>query len=316
MHFFTEVQLDRFVKYYKSEKYSCLHIDATGGVMKKLKDQKDVFFYCMVFQDKNSPIMPLSGALLSDHTSASITSYFIWLRSKLAMRSKVARPAFVIIDFSAALINSVLASFNVETIHSYLRRCYKTLHRVYDTKQLRNITFLRLCCSHAMKAFSRGLFKINVSKETHHHLMTLFAILLNCTDLEGAFDLYAHIIYIYGDPYSETPNGALALLFGKSDLSQIDIEPYLEEKDVEDDKPMKQDFLDETDITTDPIIHQSPFNIRACADIPALRRIIEKEKLEREPCNPLYSTKIIHLLHKWFAYIPLWSCMMTDFFER
>jgi hypothetical protein len=270
----------------------------------------------MVFQDKNSSILPLSGSLLSDHTAASITSYFNFLQSKLAIRSKAARPAFVIIDFSAALINSVLASFNVENIHSYLRRCYNTIDHVYDTKQLRNMTFLRLCCAHAMKAFSRSLFKLNVSKETHHHLMSFFAILLNSTEFEGAFDLYAHIIYIYGDPYSETSSEALTLLLSRSDLSEFDIKPFLEESDVQDDKPNKQDFLDETDITTDPIIHQSPFNIKACARIPPLRRIIEKQKLDTEPCNSLYSPKIIHLLYKWFAYIPLWSCIMTDFFER
>jgi hypothetical protein len=316
VHFFTEIQLDRFVKYCKSSKYPTLHIDATGSVVKKMNDQKDVYFYCMVFQDENSQIMPLSGALLSDHTAASITSYFNYLRSKLALRSKTIRPAFVVIDFSAALINSVLASFNVENIHSYLRRCYNTLMRVYKSKQLRQMTFLRLCCSHAMKAFSRGLFKVNVSKESHHHLMSLFAILLNTTELDGAFVLYSQIVNIYGSPYFENSSQALTSLLSTSDLSQFDIEPFLEENNVQDDKPNKQDFLDETDITTDPIIHQSPFNVKACADIPALRRIIKKEKLDAKPSNPLYSTKIIHLLHKWFAYIPFWSCVMTDFFER
>ncbi|CAF4624393.1 unnamed protein product, partial [Didymodactylos carnosus] len=95
-----------------------------------------------------------------------------------------------------------------------------------------------------------------------------------------------------------------------------DIEPYLQESDVKDDKSMKQDFLDETDITMDPIIHQSPFNVKACADIPYLRQIIQKEELHKKPSNSLYSPKIIRLLHKWFAYIPFWSCIMTDFFER
>ncbi|CAF1378810.1 unnamed protein product [Didymodactylos carnosus] len=298
VHFFTEVQLDRFAKYCKTEKYSTLHIDATGSVVRQLKHQRDVFFYCMVFQDKNSPIMPLSGALLCDHTAASITSYFNFFRGKIAIRSKVARPAFVVIHFSATLINSVLASFNIENIHTYLRRCYSTLDRVYDTKKLCNMTFLRLCCAHAMKAFLRSLFKLNVSKETHHHLMSLFAILLNSTELEGAFVLYAQIVYVYGDPYSDNSSDELASLLRKSDSSEFDIEPYLQESDVKDDKPMKQAFLDETDITMDPIIHQSPFNVKACANIQYLRQIIQKEELHKEPSNSLYSPKIIRLLHK------------------
>ncbi|CAF1632264.1 unnamed protein product, partial [Didymodactylos carnosus] len=60
IHFFTEAQLDRFAEYCKTEKYSTLYIDATGSVVRKLKDQNDVFYYSMVFQDKDSSIMPLS----------------------------------------------------------------------------------------------------------------------------------------------------------------------------------------------------------------------------------------------------------------
>ncbi|CAF1403939.1 unnamed protein product [Adineta ricciae] len=316
VHFFTEIQIDRFVKYCRSDKYSCLHIDATGSVVRSLKDQKDVFFYCLVYRHDDSSILPLTGALLTDHTAASITSYFLSVRSKLLLRSKIARPAFVVIDFSAALINSVLASFNVENIHTYLRRCYNTINSMYKTKQLRNMTFLRLCCSHAMKAFSRGLFKINVSKEAHHHLMTFFAILLNSTNIAGIFDLYRCIIHIYGDPYCDTPYTTLASLLNKSELDGFDVEPYLEECNVQDDKELKQDFLDETDITTDAIIRQSPFNIKARADIPALSRFFERKKLDEEPRNQLYSAKVVHLLHKWFAYIPLWSGILVGFYER
>ncbi|CAF3842285.1 unnamed protein product [Rotaria sp. Silwood1] len=241
------------------------------------------------FKDKDSSIMPLIGALLTDHTAASITSYFNCFRSKLAVRSKSARPSFVVIDFSAALINSVLASFNVETIHSYLRRCYNTTDRAYDTKQLKNMTCLRLCCAHAMKVFSRSLFKINVSKDNRRNLMSLFSILLNSTSFHGALTLYTQIVFVYGDPNNENASDVLKSLLSKSDLSDFD---------VRDDKPLKQDFLDEIDITTDPIIHQSPFNVKACASIPALRKIMEKQKPNIKPSNPLYSLKIIQLFHK------------------
>lgn len=260
--------------------------------------------------------MPLSGALLGDHTAASITSYFNCLRSKLAVRSRTARPAFIVIDFSAALINSVLASFNVENIHSYLRRCHNTLERAYDTSQLRNMSFLRLCCCHAMKAFSRSLFKMQLSKENRQPLMSLYAILLNSTNMNGVYDLYEQIINIYGDPFAEESRAALSTLLSSSEISEADVEPYMNERDVAEDETNMQDFLDETDITTDPIIHQSPFNIKACERIPMLRMIMKKEKLLSEPINALYSTKIVQLFHKWFAYLPLWSGILTDFFDR
>ena len=146
--------------------------------------------------------------------------------------------------------------------------------------------------------------------------MSFFSILLNSTNLDGVYTIYAQIINIYGDPYFERATEAVNSLLSKSDSSDFDIEPFLDKSAVQDDKPNKQDFLDETNITKDPIIHQSPFNIKACADIPPLRRLIKKEKLDRDPTNALYSPKIIQLLHKWFAYIPFWSGIMTEFYDR
>ena len=162
VHFFTELRLDCFVKYCKSASYSYLHIDATGSVIKKLEEQTPVFFYSMVFKTGEDPCntLPLSGALLCDQTAASITSYFNCVRSKLALRCKTARPSFVVIDFSAALLNSVLSSFNVENTRNNLHRCFNTINFAYDTSQLRDMTFVRLCCAHVMKAFSRSLHKI------------------------------------------------------------------------------------------------------------------------------------------------------------
>ena len=314
-HFFRETQLDHFAEYCKSEKYSYLHIDATGSVVKKLKNQKPVYFYSMVYKDEGiaSPLLPLSSALLCDQTTASITSYFNCVLSKLALRSKTARPSFVVIDFSPASLNSTLGAFNVENIHNHLRRCSNTLDRAYTATQLKSITFVRLCCSHVTKAFARSLHKIENSKELRRQLMLLFAILLNSNDINGAFYLYEQIINIYADPHAENSSKKLKSLLDNTNLNQEEIEEYLDEKPDEDKEPH---FLDEIDITKDAIIHQSPFNVKACSRIPTLNRLILKEKIDKQITNPLYSPEIVHLLHKWFAYIPLWSCIMTDFVDR
>lgn len=318
-HFFTEQQLDRFAQACKKNKYSYLYVDATGSVIKKLVDQKAVYFYAMVYKDEktDSALLPLSGALLSDQTTASITSYFNCVISKLALRDKTARPSFVVIDFSPALLNSVLRTFSIEHVNSYLRRCSNTLDKAYTKSQLKNTTFVRLCCSHVMKAFSRSLHKITPSKEVHHQLMMLFGILLNSTDVEGAFNLYEKIIGIYADTQDQDTSRKLKSLL--STVEQVDEEfhHYLDDELYEDDaENTEQHFLDEIDVTKDAIIHQSPFNTKACTRIPTLNRIITKEKIREEITNPMFSIKIVQLLHKWFAYLPLWSCIMTDFVTR
>ena len=247
----------------------------------------------------NSAILPLSGALLCDQTTASITSYFNCVLSKLALRNKTVRPSFVVIDFSSALLNSALAAFNTENIHTYLRRCNNIIDRSYSTSQLKNVTLIRLCCSHAMKAFARSLYRIEPSKDARRRLMSLFAILLNSNNINGAIDLYEQIINIYADPYAENSFRKIDSLLDTVDLTEEDIEQYLDATLEEDEEPH---FLDEVDITKDAIIHQSPFNVKACLRISNLSRLIRKEKLEKQIANPLYNPKIVHLLHKWFAY--------------
>ena len=322
-HFFTENQLNRFVEYCKSEKYSYLHVDATGSVVKKPKNQNAVYFYSMVFKPTagDSSILPLSSALLCDQSAGAITSYFNCVLGKLALRSKTARPSFVVIDFSAALLNSALSSFNVENINNHLRRCSNTLAGAYTASQLRSMTFIRLCCSHVMKAFARSLYKIENSKEARRRLMSLFATLLNSNTVDGAFDLYEQIMNIYADPYAEHSSRKLSSLLDTIDPTDDEIGKYLDDeigKYLDDNNHTEEPphFVDEIDITKDAIIHQSPFNVKARARIPVLARLIRKGVVTPPSTNSLYSPKIVQLLYKWFAYLPLWSCVMADFVDR
>jgi hypothetical protein len=269
----------------------------------------------MLFKDGDDPSnnLPLSGALLCDQTAASITSYFNLMRARLALRSKVARPSFVVIDCSPALLNSVLSSFNVQNVHNYLRQCMNTLDRAYDTSQLRTMTFVRFCCSHVMKAFSRSLFQIEKSKEARRNIMTLFAVLLNCSNVDGAFDLYERIINIYANPYDEHTPEMLSSLLSNSNIEEFPIESYVDDVENAEYEPH---FFDEININTDPIIHQSPFNIKSCDRIPFLSQIIRKEPVKNKPTNPLFSIKIVKMFYKWFGYLPLWSNIMTEYIDR
>ncbi|CAF3209067.1 unnamed protein product [Rotaria sp. Silwood2] len=259
----------------------------------------------MIFKagEDSSYTLPLSGTLASHQTAGFITSHFNCVPSKLAC------PSFVVIDSSAALLNSVLSSFNVETVRSNLRRCFNTLNFAYNTSQLRDMTFVRLCCSHVMKVFSRSLNKIETSKDARRQITTLFAVLLNCHNVDGAFDLFEEIINIYADLYNNQSSQRLSLLLDQSNVDEFPVEPYLEEDEEE------PHFLDEIDITADAIIHQSPFNVKACDRIPVLKQLIRNESTNKKPTNPLFSIEIVHLFYKWFAYIPLWSSIMTEFVD-
>lgn len=117
---------------------------------------------------------------------------------------------------------------------------------------------------------------------------------------------------ICANPFNQNSLEQLSSLLSTDRLINTDIEEYLDEKSDDGDDPH---FLDEIDITKDAIIHQSPFNVKACGRFPFLNQIIRKEKLDKQATNELYAPKIVQLFHKWFAYLPLWSCIMVDFID-
>ncbi|CAF3837376.1 unnamed protein product [Rotaria sp. Silwood1] len=116
---------------------------------------------------------------------------------------------------------------------------------------------------------------------------------------------------VYADPYNGQSLQILSSLLSKSNDYEFPVEQYLDDYENDEDTPH---FLDEIDITTDAIIHQSPFNVKACDRIPTLKELIHKEPLKIKPTNPLFSTKIVQLFYKWFAYLPL--CNLNEPFSH
>ena len=126
VHMFSEPQIERYIKYCMKEKYSFVHIDATGGVLKKMCEQKQSLLYAIIFKDgvDSNDTIPLAHAMLTRNTVPSIC-YFLGnlAHSITQVKNKLVLPSFFVMDFSAALMNAVLQAFNIENINSHLNRC-------------------------------------------------------------------------------------------------------------------------------------------------------------------------------------------------
>ena len=190
LHLTSEAQISRFTDYCINNTYSHIHINATGSIVKGLPHQKTVLLYAAIFKDGNDPTnaIPLGHAILADHTATSISYFLGTLRQQIvSIKDKVIRPSFFVTDFSPAIFNAILQTFNHEDIHSHLKRCWNVVLRQYDTKQLRSRSFLTFCCSHIMKAFARSLAAANVVKDIREKLLHIFALFVNCGELEVSF---------------------------------------------------------------------------------------------------------------------------------
>jgi hypothetical protein len=320
LHLTSERQILRYTRYCASNKYSHVYIDATGSIVKSLPHQKIVLLYAAIFKDGNDPtnVIPLGHAILADHTATSISYFLGTLRQSIVtLKDQVVRPSFFVTDFSPAIFNAILQTFNHEDIRGHLKRCWNVTLRKYDANELRSRSFLRICCSHMMHAFARSLSAANVVKEIRKKVMHIFALFINCGELEMSFKLLKRVLHMFGNPQATDAENILEkFLEAPYDDETIPEKIGSCDFEVEEDSTDPLDEVDENTHSSKAIIHQSPFNIEAIRRFPQLSELLDSKKKYENATNPLFCRRIIYVFYKWFAYLPLWTSLLTEFEDR
>ena len=320
LHLTSEEQILRYTNYCGKSKYSHVYIDATGSIVKSLPHQKIVLLYAAIFKDGNDPsnVIPLGHAILADHTTTSISYFLGTLRQNIVtMKDKPIRPSFFVTDFSPAIFNAILLAFNHEDIRSHLKRCWNVTLRKYDAKELRPKSFLRFCCSHMMHTFARSLSAAKVAKDIRKKLLHIFALFINCGELELSFKFLKRVLYMFGNPQATDAENLLET-FLEAPYDDDDIPEKIGPCDfeMEEDSTDPLDEVDENIHSSKAIIHESPFNIEAIRRFPELSELLDSKKKYENITNPLFCRRVIYVFYKWFAYLPLWTSLLTEFEDR
>jgi hypothetical protein len=320
LHLTSEGQILRYTNYCTNNKYSHVYIDATGSIVKSLPHQKTVLLYAAIFKDGNDPsnVIPLGHAILADHTATSISYFLGTLRQDIVtLKDKVVRPSFFVTDFSPAIFNAILQTFNHEDIRGHLKRCWNVILRKYDAKELRSRSFLRFCCSHMIHAFARSLSAANIAKEIRKKVMHIFALFINCGELELSYKFLKRVLHMFGNPRATDAENILQT-FLEAPYDDDDIPEKIGPCDfeVEEDSTDPLDEVDENMHSSKAIIHESPFNIEAIRRFPELSELLDSKKKYENVTNPLFCRRIIYVFYKWFAYLPLWTSLLTEFEDR
>ncbi|CAF4476468.1 unnamed protein product, partial [Rotaria magnacalcarata] len=180
-------------------------LDSTGGVLKPMTDQNDVYVYTIMFKDGVDAMdnVPLAHAILTDHTVPGI-GYFlgnvIHSANQVTTKKKLRPPSFIIFDFSAVLMNAALQQFNIETVNKHLKRCWNVIHGKYSAENIRSLSFIHLCCCHVMHAIARSLNAEKIEKKTREAVLYIFAYMLSSDDINQLYDTLGLVINIFGDP--------------------------------------------------------------------------------------------------------------------
>jgi len=323
IHLFSEQQIERYVEYLKKEKYSYVHIDATGGILKKISGQNQSLLYAIMFKDGNdcNNTVPLAHAILTKHTVFSISYFLGHVAHHISqVNGKLILPSFFIIDFSAALMNSILLSFNGENINTHLKRSWNVLSGKYNAQQLQSLSFIHFCCCHVIHAIARSLTAARIDKKIRRGVLHIFAFILCGNDMKELYDILGSVINIFGDPNEQNAKEnferllSLELNVDEESVSMLTDDKKIFETAKQENEQLR--LVDEYFRSNTPIIHQSPFNEEAIRLYPNLSTLINNKSKYGKISNPLFSPSIIRIFYRWWAYLPLWTGLLWDFEER
>ena len=152
------MQLAKYI--YRKNKADIWHIDATGSVVGPSNDRPIYFYTVVMAMDKGIPALPLYEFLTDLHNVGNLKMAFIAWWGHMSSIGVV--PDIIVVDQSWELIHSLLFTFSGESIGSHLQGLWMTLS---DSSFCMKGPRLRLCASHFLKAVSRRLSKITISRQ-------------------------------------------------------------------------------------------------------------------------------------------------------
>ncbi|CAF3959946.1 unnamed protein product [Rotaria sp. Silwood1] len=311
--------------FYRSEDVTSEQIlDATGGVLKPMKEQNQSLLYTIMFKDgiDANDNVPLAHAILTDNTVPGI-GYFlgnvIHSVNQVATKKKLRPPSFIVIDFSAALMNAALQQFNIESVNKHLKRCWNVIQGKYNAEKIRSLSFIHLCCCHVIHAVARSLNAEKIDKKTREVVLYIFAYMLCCNDINQLYDTLGLVLNIFGDPNEQNAKEKIdricSLKFNVDEESESILKDFDNIFKTAEKKEEELKLVDEYFETDEAIIHQSPFNKEAIQRYPLLNEIVIKKKIKSSNKNTLFSASIIRIFYRWWAYLPLWTDFIFVFSE-
>ncbi len=169
VHLFCEPQIEQCIRYYTKEKYSFLHKDASGGVLKKCVN-KISYYFMQLFLKMELILLILFHLHMQFLQIIQFLELVIFLETWLTILLTQVKgilfvPSFFVIDFYAAEINAILQAFNGENINTHLNRCWNILCVKYNSTQLPSLSFIHFCCCHVIHAVVRSLTTIRIDKK-------------------------------------------------------------------------------------------------------------------------------------------------------
>eukprot|EP00111_Clytia_hemisphaerica_P014785 TCONS_00043590-protein len=150
--------------YHNTAKRDIIYLDATGGIVKKIKAFKKIFMYALTMRHPfgKTVALPALSYLTSSHSMESVRFSLMALReNERQVFGECSQPKLVILDNSKVLQGAILREFNNESITDYVNRVFDTLTLSSSQRSTltKILTDIFSCSGHLLKQVKRAVSK-------------------------------------------------------------------------------------------------------------------------------------------------------------
>ncbi|KAL0993878.1 hypothetical protein UPYG_G00115090, partial [Umbra pygmaea] len=303
VHMYSMPQLQAMKKKIDNRQL-CLYLDATGTVVAKPPNAKNVLYYalCMPLEFPKPTVVPLAEMITSDQTSVNIQNWLNCLsRDYTSIYKKEFTPTKVETDFSWAIIHATLASLSKCTIHQYLQRCMEVCQETEPC----TFTIVHICAAHMIKIVADKASKVKCSKSTRTLFLHAFAMVQNAINLKEIQMLLHMILNVFS---LHTMTSACSSI---NELQQaIQKQGFNNEvKAALDTAGVDQERGKDEGKTQKGIVRNSPFT-RLFNEVLTMQEDNKGEMDRGMPTNPHFCPDLVNIFKPYIGTLPLWSGIM------
>lgn len=298
-----------------SQRNIILHMDSTGSLFRKPQylKCKRIYYYSIIAKHVHE-IINLAQMITSEHGIVSISTFLKRYKSFIIEKSKKWPFAkAIVVDWSWALINSILQEWNGTTIKQYLQLTYDSFDS--NVESLRGMSVLKICFAHFMKIVSRTINdNFRELKPVKRVLMECMALLCLCRSMDELDTVFDQVGSLLLKAHAAQDNLiVIQSLWTKNRHRARDVQEVDDIKADSDEVHFTEDVKDHT------IYRNSPYFKRYNSKLVILQN---KVQAEAQSCrsnknidvpNKYYAPKFLdYILRKWMPYAILWSAIDLD----
>lgn len=283
-----------------ARKADILHIDATGGIIKKtIMTGKDILLFSIVpdTSAQEFDCVSVSDFLTERYRTQDLLYWLASVKCDMAnaTHSQLSTPLAytIVVDMSWAIIHAAMLVFCDCVIQSYLETVFDALMKNVHRKE----ATIFICSSHFIANVARSISKY--PKDIRCMFLSCFGRILTATSLHEAAEVWKEMNIIFGSTHF-TQQLVTILEGGQAAATCTEEFPSEEEEVPKDDVPKG-------------IRNASPFKHYFATRTRAAEPIDKEPTITFEDRNPYHCEEILQLaLDVWLPLYGLWGAAVLE----